>query len=247
MSDEHRDEHIDSSVSRPLHAHEGAKLHPRFLHENVASLTESELERKEECEFYVRQIAQALAKAWKQDDDLLEKFFFFPNSFPRWSKLSTSPTESSLCNRFRILLNDILRHVERLGLPSRPKRGPPNELKQRRAGDEKSLYVIKDAWIAHDLPGKESESSLLKLTDDKGVTMGIPEFQSSEGIRQGNDPDIILLNRKISSPSLEYLKLDRVHTRVVMKAYGKTINQFSSRKQLIMAFHDAVLVAPKRT
>ncbi|KIJ37513.1 hypothetical protein M422DRAFT_33638 [Sphaerobolus stellatus SS14] len=414
----------------------------------IASPTESELVRAEEGEVYLREVVQEMNQAWKQDKDLLEKFFSSRTPFQerirnakernynsrtkRWSRYPVFPTEfSSLCNWFRVLLNDILL-FEADGIPSRRERGPPSQLKQRRyvfatykedylkevtplprvssslylagsgpefvtangklrpqpsptaglspievtigdgtrkqrnrlaanaadifewqsnrrfvfalllteeyctvymfdragatyskpfnfhedpdlfctvicllgsskvndigfdgsifldrtglhqircrqaagrrsfrnqhytvqstifqspvyvgrgtfcwlvrrVGDKKSLYVIKDAWIAQDLPGKESEGFLLKLANDKGVTLGIPLFQSSEDIRQGDDPDTILLNRKISNPSREYLKLDRVHTRVVMKAYGKTLDQFSSRKELILAFHDAVL------
>ncbi|KIJ29803.1 hypothetical protein M422DRAFT_187936 [Sphaerobolus stellatus SS14] len=113
----------------------------------------------------------------------------------------------------------------------------------QRVGDMESRYVIKDAWIAQGLPGKESEGTLLKLAHEKGVVMGIPEFQSCEDVCQSDsgDPDAILLNRKIFNPSQELMKLERIHTRVIMKAYGKTLNEFSSRKELILAFHDAVL------
>ncbi|KIJ37519.1 hypothetical protein M422DRAFT_259877 [Sphaerobolus stellatus SS14] len=73
-------------------------------------------------------------------------------------------------------------------------------------------------WLTQKgLAGKESEGTLLKFAHEKGVIMGIPGFQTYEDVDQNASgvPDAILLNRKISNPSQELMKLERIHTRVI--------------------------------
>ncbi|KIJ52412.1 hypothetical protein M422DRAFT_776073 [Sphaerobolus stellatus SS14] len=114
-----------------------------------------------------------------------------------------------------------------------------------KATDENAQYVIKDAWVSPDLPGKESEGSLLCLASQKGVIKGIPTFIHAEELR--HEPqrkpvlDSILKNRRIAEPLEEHMKLQRVHCRLVMKSHGKLLSDFASRKELLLAFHDAVL------
>ncbi|KIJ52404.1 hypothetical protein M422DRAFT_43279 [Sphaerobolus stellatus SS14] len=71
-----------------------------------------------------------------------------------------------------------------------------------------------------------------------GVTKGIPIFIHAEKVRQGvqrKDLDTVLQNRRI------LMTAQRVHSRLVMKSHRKPLNDFASRKELLLAFHDAVL------
>ncbi|KAF8520515.1 hypothetical protein JB92DRAFT_3094664 [Gautieria morchelliformis] len=114
-------------------------------------------------------------------------------------------------------------------------------LRTLKLGDLNSTFVVKDAWIPRgELAGRESEGSLLRHARAKGVV----QLEHFEDIRRSNDPndlDTILRNRKIDQPTAEELKLERVHTRIVLKPFAETIDQFETRKDLLLAFHDAVL------
>ncbi|KAF8522849.1 hypothetical protein JB92DRAFT_3110422 [Gautieria morchelliformis] len=124
---------------------------------------------------------------------------------------------------------------------------PHGELPGRESegSDINSTFVVKDAWIPRgDLPGRESEGSLLRHAQAKGVVNGIPQLEHFEEIRRSDDPndlDTILRNRQIDQPTAEDLKLERVHTRIVLKPFAETIDHFETRKDLLLAFLDAVL------
>ncbi|KIJ57185.1 hypothetical protein M422DRAFT_773853 [Sphaerobolus stellatus SS14] len=110
----------------------------------------------------------------------------------------------------------------------------------KRMDESDNWYVIKDSWVNRSIPGRGAEGSILRHIQEKGITLGVVQLVLHEEIRCGNRADTVLQNRKITSPSPEQAKLDLVHTRTVMKAYGRTINNFSSQKELVLAFYDAV-------
>jgi Fungal protein kinase len=118
----------------------------------------------------------------------------------------------------------------------------------RREGHPGSRFVIKDAWIPYEeLPGRESEGSLLRHAQEKGVVDGIAQIEHFEELRRNdgsNELDTVLRNRQVNSPTAEDLKLERIHTRIVLRTYGKPLNMFDTRKELLLAFYDAVLGAP---
>jgi len=107
-----------------------------------------------------------------------------------------------------------------------------------------TLFVIKDSWAAiGDLEGKESEASLIALARLRGVSKGIPQIRHAEELRVRSlngraGLDTILGNRQDHSG--HHSQLDRVHRRIVMSPYGKPLHQFSNRKELLLAYHDAV-------
>ena len=116
-----------------------------------------------------------------------------------------------------------------------------------RSDESESTFVIKDAWIAsEELAGRESEASLLRHVQTKGVVMGVVQIRHSEEVRRGvdaSDLDTVFRNRRVEGSSSSDRKLDRVHTRIVMDTHGKTLDRFATRKELLLAFHDAVLGA----
>ncbi|KAF8478768.1 hypothetical protein JB92DRAFT_3133895 [Gautieria morchelliformis] len=111
--------------------------------------------------------------------------------------------------------------------------------------DPHSLFVIKDAWIPRaELSGGESEGSLLRHAESKGIEKGIAQLEHFEEVTRSNDPsdlDTILRNRQVDTPAAEDLKLDRVHTCIVLRTYGKRLELFETRQELLFAFRDAVL------
>jgi len=113
--------------------------------------------------------------------------------------------------------------------------------------ESESTFVIKDAWIApEELAGWESEASLLRHVQTKGVVVGVVQIRHSEEVRRGvdaTDLDTVFRNRRVEGASSSERELDRVHTRIVMNTHGKTLDQFATRKELLLAFHDAVLGA----
>jgi len=108
-----------------------------------------------------------------------------------------------------------------------------------------TTFVIKDAWIApEELAGRESEASLLRHVQTMGVVAGVVQIRHSEEVRRGvdaTDVDTVFRNRRVEGSSSSERELDRVHTRIVMNTHGKTLDQFATRKELLLAFHDAVL------
>ena len=108
-----------------------------------------------------------------------------------------------------------------------------------------STFVIKDAWIApEERAGRESEASLLRHVQTRGVVAGVVQIHHSEEVRRGldaTDLDTVFRNRRVEGCASSDKKLDRVHTRIVMDAYYNTLDRFVTRKELLLAFHDAVL------
>ena len=110
--------------------------------------------------------------------------------------------------------------------------------------EEMERYVIKDSWVSMDeLEGKESEASLLTHARNCGVSKGIPLLRHSEDVHFEGEagrmqPDTILNIRRISS--IDNSKLERLHTRLVMAPYGKPLDEFSNRRELLFAYHDAL-------
>ena len=110
--------------------------------------------------------------------------------------------------------------------------------------EENKGYVIKDSWVSMDeLEGKESEASLLTHARSCGVSKGIPLLRHSEDVHVKGEggrlrPDTILNNRRITSTGNS--KLERFHTRLVMAPYGKPLDEFSNRRELLFAYHDAL-------
>jgi len=108
-----------------------------------------------------------------------------------------------------------------------------------------STFVVKDAWISpSELGGREFEGSLLHHAKSQGVRLGISQVQHFEQVRSGKDAsnlDTVLHNRQVEWSSPEGKKIDRVHTRIVMETHGKTLDKFTSRREFLLAFQDAVL------
>ena len=109
-------------------------------------------------------------------------------------------------------------------------------------GDGKR-YVIKDCWVSVDkLEGKESEASLLTHARACGISKGIPLIRHSEEVHvreAGRErPDTVLNNRRLTSS--DNLNLERIHTRLVISPYGKPLDRFSNRKELLLAYYDAL-------
>jgi Fungal protein kinase len=117
----------------------------------------------------------------------------------------------------------------------------------RKEGHLGSRYVIKEAWIPCDeLSGRESEGSLLRHAQAKGVVDGVARLEHFEEVRRSDDSgdlDTVLRNRQVDKPTAEDMKLERIHTRIVLRSYGKPLDMFDTRKELLLAFHDAVLGA----
>jgi Fungal protein kinase len=115
-----------------------------------------------------------------------------------------------------------------------------------------SRLVIKEAWIPwEELPGRESEGSLLRHAQAQGVVSSVVQIEHFEEVRLSDKPsdlDTVLRNRQVNTPTVDNLKLERIHTRIVLKTYGNPLNMFDTRKELLLAFHDAVLgVSPLLT
>ena len=110
--------------------------------------------------------------------------------------------------------------------------------------EERKKYVIKDSWVSvNELEGKESEASLLAHARNCGVSQGIPVLRHSEEVHVKGEagrerPDTILNNRQATST--DNTKLERLHTRLIMAPYGKPLDKFSNRKELLFAYHDAL-------
>jgi len=108
----------------------------------------------------------------------------------------------------------------------------------------KTLYVIKDSWFATgDLEGKESEVSLIAHAHNRGVSKGIPQIRHAEdvlvkGLNGCIGVDTVLNSRQ--DHSRDHLQFERVHRRLLMTPCGKPLQQFSNRKELLLAYHDAV-------
>ena len=112
------------------------------------------------------------------------------------------------------------------------------------ADEDGKQYVIKDCWVSVDeLEGKESEASLLNHARSCGISRGIPLIRHSEEVHVRGEagrgrPDTIFNNRHIMSP--DNIKVERIHTRLVLSPYGKPLEQFSNRRELLLAYHDAL-------
>jgi hypothetical protein len=86
--------------------------------------------------------------------------------------------------------------------------------------------VVRDAWIPWEEPaGRESEGSLLRHAQAKGVVHGVAQLGIFEDVTRDdpNDLDSVLRNDQKNRPTAEDLKLERVHTRFVLKTFGETI------------------------
>ena len=95
-----------------------------------------------------------------------------------------------------------------------------------------------------ELAGRESEGSLLRRAKSKGVVAGVAQIRHFEEVRRGvdaSDLDTISHNRRAEHTSPDAKNLDRVHTRIVMETHGRTLDKFTNRRELMLAFHDAVL------
>ena len=105
-------------------------------------------------------------------------------------------------------------------------------------------YVIKDAWTARSDTQNDTEGSLIAHANNKGVVCGLVRIHHEARILvPGRSEDTVVKNRRIRSGAytddMNFVQ-DRVHTRIVMHTYGKPIWEFSSRQELMLAFHDAV-------
>ncbi|KAF8480545.1 hypothetical protein JB92DRAFT_3041434 [Gautieria morchelliformis] len=115
-----------------------------------------------------------------------------------------------------------------------------------KACDSEPRYVIKDAWMplpCHEHSGQESEGSLLRHAQAQGVVDGVARLEHFEHVQRSDDPsdlDTVLTNRQVSRPTAEDMKLELIHTRIVLRSYGKPLNMFYTRKELLLAFRDAV-------
>jgi hypothetical protein len=111
--------------------------------------------------------------------------------------------------------------------------------------DIKSTFIVKDAWIAPtENAGRESEGSLSQHAQTQGVVAGIVQICHFEQVwrrTDASDLDNVLCNHKVECASPKDMKLDRVHTRIVMEIHGKTFNHFTTCKEILLAFHDVVL------
>ncbi|KAF8530000.1 hypothetical protein JB92DRAFT_557978 [Gautieria morchelliformis] len=142
---------------------------------------------------------------------------------------------SNLVGRGTIVLRTV-----KVGSPNAQEDGPDAQ-----EDGPDAQFIVKDAWIRREeLAGRESEGSLLRHAQAQGVVQGVAQLEHFEEITRSDDPndlDTVLRNRQIDEPTAEDLKLERVHTRIVLKTFGKTIDQFATRRDLLLAFHDAVL------
>jgi hypothetical protein len=104
--------------------------------------------------------------------------------------------------------------------------------------------VIKDAWIAPSDLQKEMEGSLISHANRSGVVRGLVRIRHEARVLvPGRSGDTTVKNRRIRNnavtDAMEFVE-DRIHTRIVMNTYGKSLWKFASRKELLLAFHDAV-------
>ncbi|KIJ46115.1 hypothetical protein M422DRAFT_778606 [Sphaerobolus stellatus SS14] len=129
--------------------------------------------------------------------------------------------------------------------PFMPGRGTLVWLVSLENSTENIQYVIKDAWIAHTgVDGHESEGTLLALAKERGVNKGLAQIEHFEEVQQRNGiatPDTTLRNRRMGRITDEQLLWDRIHTRIILKGHGKTIDNFDNRLELLYAFRDAVV------
>ncbi|KAF8587455.1 hypothetical protein K439DRAFT_1630751, partial [Ramaria rubella] len=103
-------------------------------------------------------------------------------------------------------------------------------------------YLIKDYWVSDsESEGKESEASLIAHAYRQGVSKGIPQIRFSEEVHVKESKgrlrlDSVVNNRQDYSGNL---KANRVHTRLIMTPFGKPFEQFSNRRELLLAYCDA--------
>ncbi|KAF8587439.1 hypothetical protein K439DRAFT_825968 [Ramaria rubella] len=104
-------------------------------------------------------------------------------------------------------------------------------------------YLIKDYWVSDsESEGKESEASLIAHAYRQGVSKGIPQIHFSEEVHVKESKgrlrlDSVVNNRQDYSGNL---KANRVHTRLIMTPFGKPFEQFSNRRELLLAYCDAL-------
>ena len=105
------------------------------------------------------------------------------------------------------------------------------------------LYVIKDAWVALTEFQNEMEGTLIDYARKKGVTRGLVRVRHQAKLKVGRSDDSIVRNRRIhpgmANPDWGSIQ-DRVHTRMVMETCGKPIWHFHTKRELIVAIHDAI-------
>ncbi|KIJ46102.1 hypothetical protein M422DRAFT_46384 [Sphaerobolus stellatus SS14] len=88
-------------------------------------------------------------------------------------------------------------------------------------------YVIKDAWVTNNIPGKETESSILRNIQKKGIRDGVVQLGYFEEVHLEKRLDSVQ-NRQISHPSVHQATSERMHTWIIMKTFGRRILDFSS-------------------
>ncbi|KIJ50821.1 hypothetical protein M422DRAFT_244768 [Sphaerobolus stellatus SS14] len=109
-------------------------------------------------------------------------------------------------------------------------------------GDEKKQFMIRDMWVSQQtLQGREDEGSILKHIHKSGILIGVPKCHHYEELSDSSGVDSIFQNRQLLSPPTDYSVRDRIHTQIVFTPTGKPLSQFSSRKELLLAFCDAAI------
>jgi len=110
-------------------------------------------------------------------------------------------------------------------------------------GPDGANYIVRDKWtILPDVSGRESEKSLLDYAYSQGVNDGIVQLRHYEELScSGRTKDTIYHNRRIRTGEKRENLVNRMHIRSVSVPQGKHLHEFSTREELLIAFHDAVL------
>jgi len=106
-----------------------------------------------------------------------------------------------------------------------------------------STFVVKDAWIS---PSVEGSSRGPCCTMPNPREYGLVFLKSNTLNKFGVEkmlPTLTLCctTARLNGVLLKGKKIDRVHTRIVMETHGKTLDKFTSRREFLLAFQDAVL------
>ncbi|KAF8574728.1 hypothetical protein K439DRAFT_1624113 [Ramaria rubella] len=102
--------------------------------------------------------------------------------------------------------------------------------------------AIKDTWVPSAFEkGKQNEAVLLRRARRKGVTNGIAQLRHYEEIQVGTIMDTVVNNRHMDLSQSAAFDIEKRHVRLVFSSFGVPLDHFSSKLELVTAFHDCVI------
>ncbi|KAF8588393.1 hypothetical protein K439DRAFT_1629854 [Ramaria rubella] len=102
--------------------------------------------------------------------------------------------------------------------------------------------VIKDTWVPSAFEkGKQNEAVLLRRARRKGVMDGIAQLRHYEEIQVGAIMDTVVNNRQMAFSRSAAFNIEKRHVRLVFSTFGVPLDHFTSKLELVAAFHDCVM------